>query len=247
MLTKELKLSGDRKVTPLSRWSTVKKTGKQVAKPKVFNSFGLPALGSCPGFTEWCKQVCYAFNLQRAWSNVDALVQHNLELLRSCGSNVNRMTELLTTLVNSVNWHGTDKVFRWHWDGDIFSLFYSHAIANTCRNTPDVQHWLYTRSFDFVVPLLDIPNLTVYLSVDSHNQKEAKRLYKRHPSLRIAACANTWDESESIVRAVTGRNAPRCPELTHKVPLVTSEGKGACVECGLCIYGRNNVRFASSN
>ena len=247
--TGELKLSSDRKVSPLSRWQIVKKTGKRVAKPKVANSFGLPALASCPGFTEWCMAVCYAFNLQRAWSTVDRLVNHNLTILKGCGSNVPRMTELLTTMVKSVKWHDTEKVFRWHWDGDIFSAQYARAIVQTCDNTPDIQHWLYTRSFDFVALLVNVPNLTVYLSVDVHNMDAARNLYAQYPvgTIHIAACADTWDESEAIVRAVTGRNAPRCPELTGKVPLVTDSGQGACVACGLCIYGRNNVRFASSN
>lgn len=241
-----LKLSGDRKVSPRNRWQLVKKTGKRVAKPKVFNSFGLPAIESCPEYTEWCSQVCYAFNLQRAWSTVDRLVSHNLSLLKACGSNVAKMTTLLSEMVSSVNWHGSEPVFRWHWNGDIFSRPYAIAIANTCKAFPDTQFWLYTRSFEFVPEILDIPNLTVYLSVDPYNIIQATKLYGEYPQLLIAACADTWQESEDIMRSVVGRNAPRCPELTHKIPLVTENGEGACVACGLCIYGRNHVRFASS-
>lgn len=242
-----LKLSGDRKVSPRSRWSIVKKTGKPVAKVKINNAFGLPAMDSCPEFTEWCRKVCYAFNLQRLYTNVDNLVRHNLNILKECGANVARMVELLVTMVESVKWDDAVKVFRWHWDGDVFSLPYAHAIAETARRTPDVQHWLYTRSFGFVGALVNVPNLTVYLSVDRFNADEAKRTLALYPSLLVAACGDTWDESEELMRAVVGRNAPRCPELTHKIPLVTPSGEGACVACGLCIYGRNHVRFASSN
>lgn len=241
-----LKLSNDRKISPLNGFKKGK-NGKQVAYPKVANSFGLPALASCPSATNWCRSVCYAFNLQRAWTSVDNLVQHNLSILEECGSNVRKITELLTTMVHSVNWRGTEKVFRWHWNGDIFSRPYAHAIRNTVLATPDIQHWLYTRSFDFVDVLVGTPNLTVYISVDRFNQAKATKLFGQYPELMIAACADTWNESEDIMRSVTGRNAPRCPELIHKIPLVSDDGVGACVACGMCIYGRNHVRFASSN
>lgn len=238
-----LKLSSDRKVSPLSRYEPAAKRWK----PKVANSFGLPAgpQGSCPDATEWCLSVCYADKLQRAWSTVDRLVNHNLTLLKGCGSNVGRMIALLTTMVGSVDWHGTDKVFRWHWDGDVFSRPYAHALARTCDAFPDIQFWIYTRSFDYVSILASVPNLTVYLSVDPFNVRKAKQAYAAHPTVWVAACADTWDESETIMRTVVGRNAPRCPELTGKVPLVNDKGQGACVTCGLCIWGTNHVRFSS--
>lgn len=244
-----LKLSSDRKVSTLSRWQTVKKTGKQVAKPKVANSFGLPAITSCPDSTDWCRSICYAFNLQRAWTSVDRLVAHNLESLQSCGSNIAKMTSLLNDAVRAVNWHGTEKLFRWHWNGDVFSAHYARAIARTCDENPDVQFWIYTRSFDYVLYLFNIPNLTVYLSVDKDNLDKAKALYDSVPegTVYVAACADSWEESEAIMRAMVGRNAPRCPELASKVPLVNEKGEGACVTCGLCIYGRNHVRFASDH
>ena len=243
----KLKLSADRKVSPLSRWEFVKKTLKWRAKPKVMNSFGLPALISCPGFTEWCKTICYAFSTQRFYPSVQKLVDHNLEVLRSAGSNIKKMTELLCEMVASVNWHGTTPVFRWHWDGDIFSAPYAVAIANTCEAFPNIQFWLYTRSFDFVHLLRDIPNLAVYLSVDEYNMHAAIDIRDSYPQFLVAACADTWDESEVLMRKVVGRNAPRCPELTGKIPLVSPDGIGACVACGLCIYGRNHVRFASKH
>jgi protein gp88 len=239
-LTK-LKLTSDRKVSPLSRYEK----GAKRWKPKVANSFGLPAFLSCPEFTNWCKQVCYAANLERVFTSANRLVNHNLTLLKACGSNVKAMTTLLTELVGSVKWHGTARVFRWHWDGDLFSRPYTAAVASTCQAFPDIQFWLYTRSFDYVPLLVDIPNLTVYLSTDEYNIDKAKRTYAAHPTLRIAACANSWEQSEDIMRQVVGRSAPRCPALTGKTPMVNDEGVGACVACKLCIRGTNHVRFAT--
>lgn len=236
-----LKLSSDRKVSPRSKCYIRK--GKKEHKPAVPNSFGLPAGASCPGMTDWCG-VCYAESIQKMYTNVSKLVWHNYDLLQECGSNVSRMVDLLDEMVKSINWRGEKQVFRWHWDGDIFSKPYAVAIAETCRLNPEVQFWIYTRSFDWVDQIVNVPNLTVYLSVDAYNLIKAKKTYRRYPQVKIAACADTWDAAEEIVRDVTGRNAPRCPELTKKIPLVNDDGVGACVACKLCITGVNNVRFA---
>jgi len=238
----KLKLSNDRKVTPLATF-----TKSKGWTPKVPNSFGLPAIDSCPDATEWCMGICYALRLQTAWTSVDNLVRHNLEVLRSAGNNVKKMTAMLVEAIESINWRGTTPVFRWQWNGDIFSKTYAAAIAETCKAFPDIQFWLYTRSFDYIPLIADIPNLTVYLSIDTHNIDEGKRTYESIPGLWVAACADDWDTSEDIMRQVVGRNAPRCPELTGKLPLVTENGEGACVACGMCIYGRNHVRFASDH
>ena len=60
----------------------------------------------------------------------------------------------------------------------------------------------------------------------------------------------TWDETAGLAALFEGeRKGPRCPELTGKIPLLVwgdgGTGRGACVECGMCLTGINNVRFAS--
>lgn len=238
----KLKLSGNRKVSPLSRITSSKE-----AKVKVKNAFGLPAFDSCTYFTEWCIGTCYADRIQTAWTNVDALVWHNLETLRSVGSNVPKMVALLDEMVKSVNWHGQEKVFRWLWNGDVFSALFARAIAKTCDLNPEVQFWMYTRSFAYTPHLWGIPNLVVYLSVDEYNIDWAKKVYNSVTpgTVWIAACADTWEQTEEIMREVVGRNAPRCPELTGKIPLVSDDGVGACVQCKLCYKSINHVRFSS--
>lgn len=233
-----LKLSNDRKVSPWSRWT------KGGYKPVIPNAFGLPAGDSCPGATEFCDR-CYADALQKCWTSVDKLVWHNLDLLRECGSNVKKMVELLDEMVKSIDWRDGPQLFRWHWNGDLFSKPYTAAVAQTCRLNPDIQFLIYTRSLNWVDLLVEVPNLTVYLSVDKFNLAKAKKVYKKYPDLMLAACDETWDGGEQILRSIIGRNAPKCPELTGKIPLVTEDGVGACVKCGMCWYGRNHVRFAS--
>lgn len=214
----------------------------------VGNSFGLPAGDSCPGKTEWCfgpRGSCYADKLQGAWTSVDRLVKHNLTLLEACGSNVDSMVSLLRPLVEETNWRGEDKIWRWHWDGDVFSRPYAAAIAETCRLTPDVQHYLYTRSF-FAVDLLKADNLVVYLSIDPFNLEAGQECLAQNPWVKVAFCARTWADTEELAAQFPGeRKGPKCPELTQKIPLVNDKGVGACISCGLCSKGVNNVRFAS--
>lgn len=252
--TTALKVSRDRKVSPYSVWRTAAKRWE----PQVANSFGLPSGppasgGSCTGVTEFCIG-CYADALEIGFPSVGRLVDHNLAALQACGSNVSRMAELLTGVVDvfvaeccKAERKGAtvERVYRIHWDGDFYSRPYAAAWAQVCRAFPDVQFWLYTRSFNVVDLLAGIPNLVVYLSVDEGNVTKARAAHKRHPWTHLAFCGATWAETEALAARFPGESrGPRCPELTGKVPMVNAEGVGACVTCGLCVWGRNNVRFA---
>ena len=116
-------------------------------------------------------------------------------------------------------------------------------------------------------------NLVIYLSVDKYNINTALAVKNFDPDglIKYAYCGDTWEETEEVASHFKGeRKGPRCPELTGKIPLIVWEtdeertarrsdameagmsekripdrvGKGACVECGMCPDGRNNVRFA---
>jgi hypothetical protein len=248
--TVALRPSRDRKVSALSVW----RPGKKRWEPVIANSIGLPAGHSCPFATEWCEQVCYADPLEDRFPNVGRLVRHNLEIL-SYNSNVARMVGLLSDLVSAfiaetekaASKTGRDipLVYRIHWDGDFFSRRYAIAWREVTDRFPQVTFWLYTRSFEWVAEAFEgSDNVTVFLSVDRFNLDTARKVSENHPYVRLAFCGDSWEETEELSRELTGRNAPRCPELTGKVPLVNDQGEGACVACGLCIYGRNNVRFA---
>lgn len=123
----------------------------------------------------------------------------------------------------------------------------------------------------FIANCVPAPNLVVYLSVDRHNVDTARQVQEVDPRgwVKYAFCGATWQETEEIAALFPKqRKGPRCPELTGKVPLIVWEsdeeraarrsdamaagvkrppervGVGACVECGMCPKGINNVRFA---
>ncbi|SDC78237.1 hypothetical protein SAMN05660690_2528 [Geodermatophilus telluris] len=137
--------------------------------------------------------------------------------------------------------------FRIHWDGDFFSLEYAEAWADVIRASPDVRFWVYTRSFDpsalDVLPALtDLPNLTVYLSVDPDNLPAAMEARRRHPWARWAYLAETFADGRADLAALPGKRYP-CPENGRRLPLITEKGS-ACIRCGICPSGRGDVVFA---
>ena len=147
-----------------------------------------------------------------------------------------------------------NQVAGYHPDMQVFLYTRAHMLVRT-----------------FIGNCVPAPNFVVYLSVDSHNVDTAKQVQEVDPRgwVKYAFCGTTWSETEEIAALFPSqRKGPRCPELTGKVPLIVWEsdgeraarrsdamaagvkrppervGVGACVECGMCPKGINNVRFA---
>ena len=235
-----LKRSHDRKTT-----ARVNKAGTQSL---LKNAFSLPSgtAFSCPGATSVCEGVCYAGKLEKMYPAFRELAMHNWELLRN--ASISEMIDLLTDMIAEFSQecakHNISKVFRWHADGDIFSADYAYALAETCKRFPDVQFWIYTRSFSYVAYLESIDNLTVYLSVDSVNREAALGTKDIYPFVRLAYLAETHEDGKEFMMENTGKPGAICPENAKRIPLITEKG-GACYTCGLCIFGKADVRFAS--
>ena len=245
--------STDRKTSPYMRPRQSK--GPNGAEP-LANAFGLPAGPdfSCAGATEWCwPGTCYASKLE-FFPGVRDLMAHNWDVYQRNKQSVPSLTAALIPMLDRFEQdcvkRGVDPVFRWFWDGDIPGRNFAHAMRKLAlKYYPRITFWTYTRNFD-TVSALQAPNLTVYLSVDPFNWREAHRCWQATPGVRLAFCADTWNESQELaVRFEGERRGPCCPELTGRLPLVKwgdgGTGRGACVECGMCITGINNVRFAS--
>lgn len=78
-----------------------------------------------------------------------------------------------------------EKLFRIHHDGDFFSVRYVSAWHAVMLKHPNVTFWAYTRSFHLVKLLADIPNLTLYLSVDKDNLGSAIETYSANPWVKL--------------------------------------------------------------
>ncbi len=52
-------------------------------------------------------------------------------------------------------------------------------------------------------------------------------------------------EIASVLDANTGKPGAKCPENAKRIPLISTNGS-ACVSCGLCVFGKADVRFSAT-
>ena len=238
--TLKLKRSNDRKVANL-----VTKNGKQAA---IANTFGLPAgkAFSCPGATSVCESVCYAGKLEKLFKGVRANLLHNWDLLKD--ANQLTMETLLTDMINDFKADCVKKdapmLFRIHWDGDFFNDDYTNAWRMVIEEQPDVQFWVYTRVKAAALILKDVSNLSLYYSTDDENLPIATEL-KQDQGIRLAYLGKTFALTESKMKEITGKVGAKCPENMKSIPLISTAGS-ACVSCGLCVYGKADIRFSAT-
>jgi hypothetical protein len=236
----KLKRSNDRKVANL-----VTKNGKQAA---IANTFGLPAGKefSCPGATSICESVCYAGKLEKLFKGVKVNLLHNWELLKD--EDLQGMYTLLSEMVAEFKSECVKKnapmLFRIHWDGDFFNEDYTRAWRLVIEEQPDIQFWVYTRVKSAALILKDISNLSLYYSTDDDNKEIAHDL-KLNEGIRLAYLGKTFAVTESTMKELTGKPGAKCPENMKSIPLISNAGS-ACVSCGLCVYGKADVRFSAS-
>ena len=236
----KLKRSNDRKVANL-----VTKNGKQAA---IANTFGLPAgkAYSCPGATTICETVCYAGKLEKLYKAVKAVLLHNWELLRNADEPT--MVDLLEDMIAEFKADCVKKnapmLFRIHWDGDFFNDTYTRAWQYVILNNTDIQFWVYTRVKSAALMLNNISNLSLYYSTDDEN-KEIGHELKVNEGIRLAYLGKTFAVTESVMKELTGKPGAKCPENMKAIPLISSAGS-ACVSCGLCVYGKADIRFSAT-
>ena len=235
-----LKRSNDRKVT-----NAVSPNGKTAT---VANTFGLPAgkAYSCPGATSICESVCYAGKLEKIYKGVRDNLLHNWNLLKDADHDT--MVQLIDEMINEFK-KDSDKrkapyLFRIHWDGDFFNDTYTYAWKVIIDNHPDVQFWVYTRVKSAALILKDVSNLSLYYSTDDDN-KEIGHELKVNEGIRLAYLGKTFAVTESTMKELTGKPGAKCPENMKSIPLISNAGS-ACVSCGLCVYGKADVRFSAS-
>lgn len=263
-----LKLSRDRKVSPLGRDGGERRrlNGKKMDRGKVAtinNSFGLPSGTTCPGKTSFCKS-CYATNSEVYFPNVGRAMRHNLAMLNLFEARfgtpglIELLDEAVSRYERQADFYEFDRsirVFRIHWDGDFYSYPYAVAWAEVIRRHPNVTFWCYTRSFspdmDIVPVLAPLENLTLYLSVDADNCRAAHEVLRREPDVLVAACAVDYRTARELRNIARGSEPPLasvpCPENARVIPLNNADGVGACVTCGLCVRGNRDILFSTSH
>jgi hypothetical protein len=138
------------------------------------NALSLPAPATCPGSTATCRATCYASTART--SIPDALRDHyesNLETIRSILAQPDAGFVAAVQLSRWIAEHCKNVGFRWHVSGDVFSEQYAWWVVVVALVSPDVQHWIYTRTLNAVPILINAPNLEVNVSADYDNYEAA--------------------------------------------------------------------------
>ena len=236
----KLKRSNDRKVANL-----VTKNGKQAA---IANTFGLPAGKdfSCPGATSICETVCYAGKLEKLFKGVKVNLLHNWDLLKDADSEtmINLLDEMIVEFIADCDKKEAPKLFRIHWDGDFFNDTYTYAWKTVIEKHASVQFWVYTRVKSAALILNNISNLSLYFSTDDENATIGEVLKKDY-DVRLAYLGKTFSATADKMKELTGKVGAKCPENNKQIPLISSNGS-ACVSCGLCVYGKADIRFSAT-
>jgi hypothetical protein len=186
----------------------------------------LNALGTCPGATVECEDICYAKRISGA---VREVYQRN-----SSGNDVPPIPEAC-------------KILRLHVSGDFDSVIYIENWIERITARPDVMVWAYTRSWRVpsLLPALErlraLPNVQLFASMDP-STKDAPPAGWRRSWIHRNEPKGGWPmeqrlrvqerQGRLIMRAVDGVPAFVCPEETGEKP--------NCISCGYCFEGRRN-------
>lgn len=211
---------------------------------RIANTFGLPAgkAYSCPGATDYCESICYAGKLEKVYKGVRNTLVRNFDILRNASTweMATLIDEMISEFEAECDKHNADRLFRIHWDGDFFSVDYTMAWAMVIDAHPDTRFWVYTRVIDAAVTLSGLDNLSLYLSADPDNIDEVTYCVAFYPSINIAYVDDYFANGKAVLP-----KAARCPENNKAIPLITPKGS-ACITCGLCVFGRNDVLFSKN-
>jgi len=85
---------------------------------------------------------CYALRSNYLFQNVQNVLEKRFQSLRNP-----LWVEAMATAINLTE---SSRFFRWHDSGDLQGVWHLAAIAEVCRKTPQIKHWLPTREYAFV-------------------------------------------------------------------------------------------------
>lgn len=149
------------------------------------NAFSLVQVKDCPGSTPVCRASCYVHHLEEHQPQIHDLYRHNSQTIRSILLDPATASGWARCLGEWITENAPREIgFRWHVSGDVFSPEYAAWLVLVCEHSPDVRHWIYTRTLEAVPDLITAENLTVNVSADDDNYVLASLVARRY-NLRI--------------------------------------------------------------
>lgn len=139
------------------------------------NAFSLPAPVTCPGSTPTCRASCYASTARTLIpAELRERYERNEAAIRTILEQPDAGYLAAVQLARWIAEHCQGVGFRWHVSGDVFSDQYAWWVVTVALTSPEIQHWIYTRSLRSIPVLVRARNLTVNVSADRDNFEEAR-------------------------------------------------------------------------
>lgn len=202
--------------------------------------WSIPAIDSCPGSSQLCRNECYACKGFYNYPSVEDSLQANFRLAKSMA--------FVPTISRFIAKRSPDTV-RIHVSGDFYSEGYLKKWSRVVRNNPGTLFYAYTRSWrsrsgdtsPWLGRLLEFasePNVRLWFSCDSETGAPP-----RSRKVRRAYMATSDYDSPSflvdlVFRTNTGTELKRDPRTSVLVCPVEQGLSGShdlqCSSCRLC-------------
>lgn len=194
---------------------------------------------------------CYAHKLARLRPNVSRVLEANSNSLKDLDRS--GMVELLDNMFEKFRksiekYEDGCNIFRLHWSGDIFSVDYAEALAESMRKYPDITFWTYTRSLGLITnSLMSLNNLSLFISLDicnlSYGLSWIRKLTDRVRSegINVPRIAYMGDYVPDELKEYAEEN--RCKIISCSADEGLVNKVGACPECRLCINKNESIIF----
>ena len=199
-----------------------RKTGQFGSRYHTVLVWNLPAVGTCPGASDWCLGCCYNADPRTEVFPVD-------RWKKNWGWYISNSSALRSRILSQLAAAAQPCAVRIHSSGDFFSNDYIRFWIDIIRHARDTRFWGYTRSW----------------RID--DLRPALEELRTEPNMQLFA---SWDDTmppapagwrTSVVVDVTVADAASLP------PLVCPEQTGArsnCASCGFCLEPHpGNVTF----
>jgi hypothetical protein len=139
------------------------------------NAFSLPHISTCPGSTKICMSTCYVYGLQKYAPEVYAEYCKNERAIHQILMTA-RIADFAASEFAAWISEYCSGGFRWHVSGDVMNERHALWIVNVADKSPEIQHWIYTRSINLVPILRAAKNLIVNISADVDNYIQAREM-----------------------------------------------------------------------
>lgn len=230
------------------------------------NAFSLPHVSTCPGATSNCLKSCYVYGLKQNASEVYENYCKNERVVNKLLSDDNLWYSSAKSFGKWIS-ENCKGGFRWHVSGDVFSKEYARWIVYVCKNSSNINHWIYTRSLFAVEILNHADNLEVNISCDSENYDLA---HIKHLMYGNRLCY--FENKENSSRKFLPKNSVIFPDyhlrgrdldypkshswwksldkdekkMVYMADFVGQSEKVRCGICTKCIKKANNLRQVKS-